>query len=64
MKLKEKYKVSESQVLKKETYKPLVKEITRIQKSLQREVNIKYGRKAPKITYRYATKEFYERCKK
>lgn len=64
MKFKKKYKVPESQVLRKETYKPLVREIERLQRRIQTELNIKFGRKAPKVTYRYATKEFYKRFAK
>lgn len=44
--------------------KKLKREIERIQRDLQREENMNRGRKAKKVTFSYASKEFIKRCKK
>lgn len=55
--MKKSYKIGAKQRVKKDISKSLIAEIERLRRSMQTELVIKYGRKAPRISFVYASKE-------
>ena len=57
---KQKFKLGSNQYKQKANSNDFVKAVEKIQNVLQDEVNLKYGRNAPKISYAYVTKHIYD----
>ena len=58
-----KYSISKSKVSRKVIHNDLVKYIKAVQKRLQMKENLKFGSKAKKITFPYASREVLRNVK-
>ena len=61
--MKKSYKIGSKQRVKKDISKSLVSEIEKIRRNMQTELVIKFGRKAPRISFVYASKELAKRLR-